>query len=352
MNNSLLRIGKPKSELNKRQREFNELSENIERLTTIIAELKTSKDEVLARYPTDLNPLIKEYHTFRVELVHVLDRAYDSDLYRNAYLFKIKYLILENAFDLIVQHSFDELKEVFQKYIEIDVETAIQNQLNASRKITNTEFLLEEINTTVSFPENFHEWPEEVQRKFKKERRTHKANLKTNPLQQKASKSVREVYTHLVKEFHPDREQDESQIQRKTEIIQRITQAYQNNDLIGLLKLQIELEQIDTHDLENVSKNQLNYFNKILKQQVEELEQEREMIQKEISQLCHLPYQHINSAVTVIAKFNTLVNEMKEEIKNMRQLIKQWSNPVYLRAFLKTYQIPDVEQQGISMIEE
>src|SRR5687768_14312560 len=120
-NESLLRIGQPKSELNKKQKEFNQLSEKIEQLDQLIPELKTARDEIISRIPTELNPLIMEYQTFRVELVQVMDRTYEADLYRKAYLTKLSYLIVENAFDLIANYGFDELKPVFNKYSEIDI---------------------------------------------------------------------------------------------------------------------------------------------------------------------------------------------------------------------------------------
>ena len=159
--------------------------------------------------------------------------------------------------------------------------------------------------------------------------------------QAKTTKSVRSVYMELVKTFHPDRETDEPEKLRKTEIMQRITKAYQANNLLDLLKLQMELEQTDRSGLENLNKNQLSYYNKILRQQVEELDQQKIAIQQKISAICGLPYQHANSQVTVIAKFNTNINELKAEIKNIRKVYKHWLVPSQLKAYLKPFQIPD-----------
>ncbi|TDE18232.1 hypothetical protein [Dyadobacter psychrotolerans] len=347
-NESLLRIGQPKSDLNKRQKEFNQLSEKIEQLDLLIPELKTARDEMISRIPTDLNPLIMEYQSFRVELVQVMDRTYEADLYRKAYLTKLSYLIVENAFDLIANYGFDELKPVFNKYSEIDIETALDSlKQKTEGKITDPAFLIEEEAQPVKeFPEHFHEWPEDEQQRFKEERRAERVQerileAKQNLEKQKTTKSVRTVYMDLVKAFHPDRETDEGEKLRKTEIMQRVTHAYQENNLLGLLKLQIEFDRIDQDHLENLTKNQLNYYNKVLKQQVEELELEKEIVQKEISALCGLPYQHANSYTTAIVKFNTNVNEVKAEIKNIKITLKQWKIPSQLKVYLKTYEIPN-----------
>jgi len=343
----LLRIGQPKSDLNKRQKEFNLLSEKIEQLDNLIPELETARDEMIRRIPTDLNPLVLEYQTFRVELVQVMDRTYEADLFRKAYLTKLSYLICENAFDLIANYGFDELKPVYNKYSETDIETALLLANQKIEKITDPAFLLEEeIQPEKELPENFHELPEDEQQRLKEERRAEKVQAKIqqakqNLDKQKTTKSVRTVYMDLVKAFHPDREIDENEKVRKTEIMQRVTLAYQENNLLGLLKLQIEFDRIDQDHLENLSKNQLNYYNKVLKQQVEELETQKEVIQKEISALCGIPFQHANSYTSSIVKFNTNVNEAKAEIKNIKQILKQWKIPSVFKTYLKTYQIPN-----------
>lgn len=345
---SILHIKEPKTGLNKRQKEFNLLSQQIEELNRLIPELESAYDEMLQRIPTDLNPLIREYQSFRAEIVHIMDRTYTSDLFRNAYLTKLAYLITESAFDLIVNYGFDELKPVYNKYSDVDIETAMKLQ-NEKLKITDPAFLLESENKTEDSEEaNFHDLPEEEQQKIKAEQREERiaAQIKAAKMQaeqQKTSKSVRAVYMDLVKSFHPDLETDEDEKVRKTDIMQQITQAYQENNLLKLLKLQIKLERIDQDQLENLTKNQLNYYNKMLKQQVEELEAEKEIIQKKISDVCGLPYQHANSRTTVIVKFNTNVNELKTEIKNIKKVIINWKVPSQLKAYLKTYQIPNEE---------
>lgn len=345
---SVLYIGESASVLNKRQEEFNQLSEKIEQLDRLIPELQAACDQMISRIPTDLNPLIREYQTYRAEIVHLMDRTYSGDLFRKAYQTKLAYLITESALDLISNHGFEELKPVFNKYSEVDIETILaQGRAEDVQKITDPAYLLEdEAGKEPDLNRPFHELPIEDQQRIREEQRNERvrqqiAEGKERKDMQKITKSVRNVYMDLVKAFHPDREKDETEKLRKTEIMQRVTQAYQENNMLQLLKLQIEFERIDQDHLENLTKNQLNYYNKILRQQVEDLELEKEKIQKEISAICGLPYQHANSLTTVIVKFNTNVNEMKTEIKNIKNLMKHWKVPSQLKAYLKTYQIPN-----------
>ncbi|WP_433706505.1 hypothetical protein [Paraburkholderia sacchari] len=56
--------------------------------------------------------------------------------------------------------------------------------------------------------------------------------------------------------------------------MQRVNEAYQKNNLLQLLELQLELEHIDQHALNNMSEERLKHYNSILKEQVRELDQE------------------------------------------------------------------------------
>ncbi|WP_353718166.1 hypothetical protein [Dyadobacter sp. 676] len=336
---AILNIPESERPLNKKQKEFNTLSGAIEALDRQIAELQQAYDEMLRRMPTELDPLVAEYQSCRADIVNLWDRAYEAGHFRKAYQTKLAYLITENAFDLVKNHGLDYLKPVFNRYSPVDIEVLLEEDRarNASR-IEDPAFLLESINETE--PEvAFHELSEAEQMRIKAERRDRRPE-EHGTHRERTTKSVRCVYVELVKTFHPDRETDETEKQRKTATMQRITRAYQDNNLLGLLKLQMELEQLDRAGLANVDKNQLGYYNKLLRQQVEELAQQKMSVQQEISAICGLPFRHANSMVTVIAKFNANINELKTEIRNTRKIYNHWQVPSQLKAYLKPFQIP------------
>lgn len=342
---SVLRIGQPKTVLNKRQKEFNQLSDKIEQLDILIPELRNAYYLLVERVQKEYNPIVMEFQSFRVELVRHLDRMYEKDLYRKAYLTKLAYLISEISLDLIVNYKFEELLPIFNKYSEIDFETALKELKLSDSRLIDSKLLAEENEITEEEP--FHELDIEEQERIKAELRAAKAKAQQDGArqllqQQKTTKSVRKVYMDLVKAFHPDLETDEAEKLRKTEIMQRVTQTYQENNLRELLKLQIEFERIDQDHLENLGKEQLTYYNLVLKQQVEELEKEKADIQQQISYLCGLKPEHANSLTTVVVRFNTNINEVKAEIKEIKNTLKHWKEPSVLKTFLKTYQIPNM----------
>ncbi|WP_409015107.1 hypothetical protein [Caballeronia sp. LZ001] len=56
--------------------------------------------------------------------------------------------------------------------------------------------------------------------------------------------------------------------------MQRANQAYGKNDLLKLLELQLELEHIDQRAINVISEDRLKHYNKILREQLGELDQE------------------------------------------------------------------------------
>ena len=56
--------------------------------------------------------------------------------------------------------------------------------------------------------------------------------------------------------------------------MQRVNQAYDANDLLTLLGLQLEIEQIDAAHLSSISAERLAHYNQILSEQLTQLEAE------------------------------------------------------------------------------
>lgn len=122
----------------------------------------------------------------------------------------------------------------------------------------------------------FAEQEAQAERRAKR-KKTAKQIEKETQLQaeeQETHLSIRELYRKLASSLHPDREPDLQERERKTELMQRINQAYDQKNLLLLLELQMELEHIDQTTINNISASRLKHYNKILKEQLAKLEQE------------------------------------------------------------------------------
>lgn len=104
--------------------------------------------------------------------------------------------------------------------------------------------------------------------------RARAAQRKQQQQAEAATKSVREVFRKLASALHPDRAADEDDRGRRTALMQRANRAYTANDLLALLKLQLELEQVDTEHVARASSQHLQHINRVLAEQLEELRDE------------------------------------------------------------------------------
>jgi hypothetical protein len=97
-----------------------------------------------------------------------------------------------------------------------------------------------------------------------------------------ATKNVREVYRKLAAALHPDRAEPgatDAQRAQRHEQMARANAAYEAKDLLALLTLQLEIEQVDVAHAATVAAEQVRHFNRVLAEQLRELQaetQERE----------------------------------------------------------------------------
>jgi hypothetical protein len=251
----------------------------------------------------------------------------------------------------------DELKPLFNKYSEEDYDVMNQGTEAAigdlMKGIAENIFKVKlEEDVDISSPEKFqaHLTEKLLEREENKastpvqERKKNKKQLeKEARLQEEkdlASKSVREVYRKLVAELHPDREPDEQERQRKTELMQRVNTAYGKKDLLQLLELQLEIEQIDPEHLSNIADNRLKYFNKILNEQLAELERENGQIEYMFKMDLNEPFFASLSPKQLMLIVSSDIQTLKETIVAAQKELTEFQNPAAFKAWLKSYKIP------------
>lgn len=91
------------------------------------------------------------------------------------------------------------------------------------------------------------------------------------------SQTVREVYRKLAAALHPDRigaEATAAERSERTALMQRANSAYEAGDLLALLTLQLQIEQVDVAHAASVAASQVKHFNKVLAEQLREIEAE------------------------------------------------------------------------------
>jgi hypothetical protein len=153
------------------------------------------------------------------------------------------------------------------------------------------------------------------------------------------SRSLREVFRKLVSALHPDREPDTQARQRKTEIMQRVNQAYEANDLLTLLGLQLEIEQVDAADLASVSQERLTHYNQILREQLAELDLELERCIAPFRQRPGRPRGRSLTIADVERDLTAACAQLATVIRALRADLAVFRDPERLRRSLKHFEL-------------
>ncbi|MGZ8183832.1 MAG: J domain-containing protein [Methylobacter sp.] len=262
----------------------------------------------------------------------------------------------------------DEVKSLFNKYSDDDYDTISQEtdaavgalMKNIAQNMFNVDL---DDDIDVSSPEKLHAHLQEKLRELaENQAQTQTAEAVKQPKKSKkqlekearqeeeealASKSVQEVYRKLVAALHPDREPDAQERERKTELMQRVNIAYGKKDLLQLLELQLEIEQIDAAHLSQMADSRLKYFNKILREQLAELDQEIYHIQESVKLQLNLPFYTQLSPKQLLLHLANDIRQLQADLVDIQRELEDFQNPAALKAWLKTYKIPKKNDRDI-----
>ena len=360
---TIVRIGTgvtEKTVLSKAQKEFNRLTKKIETLEKETAIIRETGQKLQNRVQTELRPLVQKHETLLVEMIKLLDRMHPTKGLTKPQRNKIAHIIRDTAFGLI-DNGHDDLKAIYDKYDEQGFEAANEEAEQATaeqmKQMMSAMFGIDfDDDADVSTPEKLnaylHQKMQERNQEQEqgKQQRAEKQAQKPKTAKQQAldekretearniTKAVRTLYMDLVKAFHPDREPDETEKARKTEVMQRVTAAYETSDLLALLKLQLEFNRIDQNHLENLADEQLKYYNKILREQVEELEAEQFQEQQRVGSMMGRGG-FMMSTYGMEFRLNQSIAQVKEQTKQLKNDLIMLSNVDMLKSWLRSYRI-------------
>jgi hypothetical protein len=359
---SLIITQKSAKDLSKLQKQFNANVKKINDLKQRLEEEGNQLKTIMTRIQAEIIPLERRHNEKIVELVRVFDRHHEDSFFKKKEKEKIADFILNHTEDLI-RAGFEELKEVHDKYAdetfdEMDAE-AEDMTANMMKDMMGSMFGIDfEEDADVSNPQKMQEYIAQKMEEKEAEAEAKKANKKKTAKQiekeekikleaNNISKAARSIYTDLVKAFHPDRERDEEERLRKTEIMKQVTQAYEKDDLFELLRLKIELQGSDIESL-TMADEQLKYYNKILKEQVNELEESLWQLRMGASDPMGMMgggpnlFQKFGGDVKQMkTKFTREINRMKKGIQALETEIMSLTPRENMRRYLKQYQIEE-----------
>ena len=275
----------------------------------------------------------------------------------------VSHLICETAIDLLAGGEDNaELKAIYNRHsgFDFDEEDA---ELDAAtgelmKSMMEGMFGMDFGDADVSSMEKMKAFVEEKRESMRSEREEHqreaearrakrkktaKQQAKEEQMQAEAAhlkKSIQEIYRKLATALHPDRETDPAERERKTALMQKVNVAYGNKDLLQLLELQLQVEQIDQAHVNNIAEDRLKHYNKILKDQLQQLQHEVQGIEMVWRMQFNLPPFAIVSPKAVMDQMQAEIRQLKREVAGIKQDFHTFQDIELLKGWLKSYKIP------------
>jgi len=354
-----------KSQLSRGQKTFNTLIKQIEQGRARLAAWEIAIPRYQQKHSAELQPLIETAQQHGVKTVQALDQAHGQPGLANTERRKIAIVITERAEALLTILDDPALKALYNKHSGLDYDEE-QADEQARLKTALEEALGIDLGDDfdMSSPDSFAEQAEAHIRKKRAEedtareaREENRAARKKSPKQlarearelsaeQQLKQSIREIYRKLASALHPDRETDPQERERKTALMQKLNQAYDKNNLLQLLELQLELEQIDQDHINNVSEDRLIHYNKILREQLAELKHEILRVESGfVAQYLFDPYEEPDPH-TIMQHLAIEVASVKMDINDLKRDLLAFGDIKKLKVWLKRVRLPRL--QGIS----
>jgi hypothetical protein len=370
MQTQIIKTAELKGVLSKEQKRFNGYLQKIKTLKLQIEESKEIALELGKLAQSKIRPTEERmFDIWKKFIIHFDQISFANSLKKKqqekyeAILFELADLFMANAkadtdikaiFDKFSDESFDDIQaegnEMGKDYIismfkeQFDIDIDPDDILDVKDPFNN--------------PKLFEKMAEAKQKHEQKQADAKQQKAERDALKKKSdkqleieerkkvaesaiSKTTKQIYMDLVKNFHPDTEQDEERKAWKTDIMQQITAAYDEDDYIRLLELQMSLLEDRDNALTAFDDKQLKYFNDALKKQIDELSMKLDMGSPAVNPM--FPYAHLFDLNR--NRMHYKVNDFLKSIKQQENQYIEWLRMIQtqegFKDFVKRYELDD-----------
>jgi hypothetical protein len=359
-----LSVGKQGNNLSKEQQKFNGLLEKIKQIKQNIVAMRSINAQFHTQAAAIIAPAQQQSLEANQQLVLELDKIIAFHKLTKKQYQKFCSIMKAELEDLIQRSAPKEKAEfkiLFEKYANVSFEVYEQQQLSQIDGVAGdmleymfgfdikgfSEFANDPEKMQAFIQEKMREQQEQQQaaQQARKERIAEMpktpAQLKKEAAEKEMSKTTKQIYMDLVKNFHPDQEQDEKEILRKTAIMQEVVAAYQEDNFIKLLELQMTLLENRENSLSKLDDKQLKHFTKVLQEQYRVLREEYEAVSPNPS---NNPYYELFAEEEWVRKI-----KLERAVASIKQQTEQYVNTIEaiqtidgLKKFVKQFQLPEM----------
>jgi hypothetical protein len=338
-----------KSSLVTLQATFHRQRHKIEQLRGQIEVLKKEYEEALLLYHSALKPTEKQAGDLITQFILKMKDLTRDPKALNARERILEKEVLEESVNLVFSllnpiDIEDEIKtlykEIYGKSYDDEFKEEISSFAEMFKEDTGiTDIDLSNLNSNDSVQEILSKLMQSVDGKMSEHKMNEEAFAPPPPKQKSKKELLKEqkirdlealqnkglntIYKRLVKELHPDLEQNPEKRIEKEAMMKRLTVAYEKQDLVSLLALESEwLGGVDFAS-DTLSEESFKAYNGLLKDQIEDLKQEFLMITLdpryiEIHRYTQeLPKKPLEAIETAVSECNTVIGQYSSRLKDL-----------------------------------
>ncbi len=315
-----------RAEQSPQQKKLNRLIDKIEQQKISLATWQNAQAEIQQHTRQKLLPVYSELHAVLFQQLDQLWQVLHNHEFSKADMQQLDESIAQRA--QMLKHS-QMLSNEQQQQVE-QIHTFYQQHAQQSAKKTKKVQQLkvdqpESDEQSAAFEDDFEHYATE-QQQAREQAKQHRQQQKREQAEQMAAQSLKIVYLKIAAMIHPDREQDESKKAEKTELFQQASQAYEQQDLFYLLKMQLQLEQNKAVGAKELSAEQVRFYKLALDAQSQQLESQiSEILDSfQLAKKVKVEHLHISDVYKAIdadcAELKQQLKWEKERLKHMKKV--------------------------------
>ena len=313
----------PEAGLSPQQKKLNRLIERIEQQKQELAAWKNAQADIQNYTRNKLLPVYSELHTVLFVQLDTLWSHLASDAFSKADLVQIDTKIAALAkmlkkSQMLTSAQKEQVEKIDTFYMQHAEHvrakktkaSSIQNNDPAETVVQNVDVDWESYEYDSAQYEAERERAKQLKQQEKREQAA-----------KMAAQSLKTVYLKITAMIHPDREPDETTKLEKTELLQKVNEAYAAQDLFYLLKFQLQIETNKGLSSKALSSEQVKFYQLSLEAQSQSLQGQLD----EIFASFHLS-SHINTKQLKMSDVYKVIDqdatELKQQLKWEKERLK------------------------------
>lgn len=341
------------------RKKFNTLIKKLETQRARLALWQAEAPTIRSVTAGELMPLITAYDTASIELLKLLDAAFDDKIMGKRDREKLDDLICNTAQQLIESGNPERvIRDIYDRHLGHDgdleeteegvramVRTSLGVELDDDVDFSSPRAIFEAVQKKIGEQATAAESGHAAS--HQDEAKPTARDLRHQAEETKLKHSLRDIFRKLASALHPDRETDPAERLRKTTLMQRANAAYAANDLLGLLELQLEVDQIDQAGLDKLTDDRIKQYNKILSGQLAEIDEQIMALEISLSLDMGFDSRQRITPKSTMRDLHIHILGVKNSLRDLEADLDRFRDRKALKAWLKGYRITGPEPLDI-----